>query len=153
MRHLRLCQSVILFAMYAAASSVHAQQSSIPNHSRDVFMNSSEAKEMAAKLIGRCGDAETQDVMNACFALEFKKADEEMVSTYRTIMKGLEHQDQEQVRTAQRAWIRYREFHCRALGSLQAGGGSLEPTEVFSCKAELTRARTKEIHDGYKTPR
>jgi hypothetical protein len=50
---------------------------SVPEHSWDVLMNMPEAKDAAGKLLGHCGDAETQDVMNACFALEFDNANRE----------------------------------------------------------------------------
>ena len=45
-----------------------------PEHSWDIFMNLPEAQDAASKLLGHCGDAATQDVMNACFALEFENA-------------------------------------------------------------------------------
>jgi uncharacterized protein YecT (DUF1311 family) len=151
MNHLRLCQAAILVVLYAGASSTAGQQSAKPNHSWDVLMNSSGAKEAASKLIGHCGNAETQDVMNACFAMEFKDADKEMNSVYQTVLSRLEREDRERVRVAQRAWLRYRDLHCEAVGSVQAGGGSLEPTEVYGCKADLTKARTKEVQNAYKS--
>lgn len=114
-------------------------------HSWDVLMNQPEAREQATKLLGHCGDAQTQDVMNACFMLEFKNADQEMNQTYGKLLETLEITGRQKVRTAQRAWLNYRDLHCDAVGALQAGGGSLEPTEVFSCKADLTKARTKEF--------
>ena len=150
MNHLRLCQAVILIGLYAGASSTAGQQSAKPTHSWDVLMNRSEAKEAASKLIGHCGDAETQDVMNACFAMEFKNADKEINSVYQAVLSHLEREDRERVRLAQRAWLRYRDLHCEAVGSIQAGGGSLEPTEVFGCKADVTKARTKETQNAYK---
>ena len=125
------------------------QQTSEPARSWDVFMNTPEAKRSASKLLGHCGDAGTQDVMNACFAMEFKNADREMDLAYAAIVKRLEKPDQQRVTAAQRAWLKYRDLHCQTVGSLQAGGGSLEPTEVFSCKADLTKARTKEIRIAY----
>ena len=123
-----------------------------PKHSWDVFMNTPEAKDAASKLLGHCGDAETQDVMNACFALEFESANAQMNSTLEAMLKQLEANERSSVQAAQKAWSQYRDLHCQTVGTIRVGGGSLEPTEVDFCKAELTRARTKEINDSYRVP-
>lgn len=148
----QLCRSVILVTLCGGAPWAAGQQPAKPLHSWDVLMNCPEARATANKLVGHCGDAQTQDVMNACFAIEFENADQEMNAVYQATLKQLDANDRECVRVAQRAWLRYRELHCQAVGSLHVGGGSLEPTEVFGCKARVTRARTKEIQDEYRTP-
>jgi len=125
---------------------------SSPDHSWDIFMNLPEAKDAGSKLLGHCGDAETQDVMNACFALEFDNANWEMNSTLEIMLKQLDASEQSSVRAVQRAWMQYRDLHCQAVGAIRVGGGSLEPTEVNICKAYLTKARTKEINDSYRVP-
>ncbi|MGP0097609.1 MAG: lysozyme inhibitor LprI family protein [Terriglobales bacterium] len=38
------------------------------------------------------------------------------------------------VRAAQRAWLQYRDLHCQAVGAIQVGVGSMEPTEINTCK-------------------
>ncbi|MEO0417410.1 MAG: lysozyme inhibitor LprI family protein [Pseudomonadota bacterium] len=45
---------------------------------------------------------------------------------------------------AQRAWLSYRDAHCRVDG-YAARGGSLEPLLVSTCKTALTEARTQEL--------
>jgi uncharacterized protein YecT (DUF1311 family) len=152
MSYSRLCRSIVLIGFCVGVSHTFGQQNSKPLHSWDVFMNTPEGREAANKLLGHCGDASAQDVMNACFAIEFKNAEQQMNSTYQATLKRLGVDDRQGVRVAQRAWLQYRERHCQAVGLLHAGGGSLEPTEVFSCKAELTKARTKEIQGGYQVP-
>ena len=121
-------------------------------HSWDVMMNMPEARQAARKLLGHCGDAETQDVMNACFALEFENADREMNSRLEATLKQLDSKDRARVRVVQRAWSQYRDLHCHALGEIRVGVGSLQPTEVNTCKADLAKARTKEIYDSYRVP-
>ena len=121
-------------------------------HSWDVLMNMPEAKDAASRLLGHCGDAETQDVMNACFALEFDNANREMNSTLEAMLRQLDEKDQTGARAAQKAWLQYRDLHCQTIGAIRVGGGSLEPTEVNSCKTDLTKVRTKEINDGYRVP-
>jgi uncharacterized protein YecT (DUF1311 family) len=123
---------------------------SFPEHSWDVLMNMPEAKDAASRLLGRCGDAETQDVMNACFALEFENANREMNSTLEAMLRQLDANERSGVRAAQKAWMQYRDLHCQTLGAILVGVGSLAPTEVNTCKAELTKARTKEINDSYR---
>jgi uncharacterized protein YecT (DUF1311 family) len=110
MNSLKVCRTSILtlIGLCFAVLVAFGQQPTKPTHSWDLLMNSSEAKEAAAKLLGHCGDAQTQDVMNACFALEFKNADQQMNSSYRSILKQLDRDDQQLVRTAQRAWLQYR---------------------------------------------
>jgi hypothetical protein len=63
MSYSKLCQSVILISVCFGASSVLGQQATKPTHSWEVLMNTPEAQEAANKLLGHCGDAETQDVM------------------------------------------------------------------------------------------
>jgi len=115
-------------------------------------MNTPEAKDAASKLVGHCGNAETQDVMNACFALEYKNANRQMISMLEATLKQLDVKDQAGVRSAQKAWVQYRDLHCQAVGAIHVGGGSLEPTEINTCKADLTRVRIKEIKDSYRIP-
>lgn len=45
---------------------------------------------------------------------------------------------------AQRAWLRYRDAHCR-LDGYTARGGSMEPMLVSFCKSHLTRQRTEQL--------
>ncbi len=143
---------VALLVLATGTPSVFGQESKKPAHSWDVLMDQPEAKEAAKPLIGHCGDAQTQDVMNACFALTFENADQQMNAVYRATLKDLDNDGRQHVRAAQLAWLRYRDLHCEAVGNVRVGGGSLEPTEVLSCKADLTEARTKQIQSDYQGP-
>lgn len=51
---------------------------------------------------------------------------------------------------AQRAWIAYRDAHCRSEGYF-ARGGSLEPLLVSTCKTALTEARTQQLRELAQT--
>ncbi len=145
-------RGVIPMVICVLVSQLFGQEPATPAHSWDVLMNRPEAKDAASKLVGHCGDAETQDVMNACFALEFKNANRQMNSTLEVTLKQLDARDQASVRAAQKAWSQYRDLHCQAVGAIQVGVGSMEPTEINTCKADLTRARIKEIGDSYRVP-
>jgi len=52
---------------------------------------------------------------------------------------------------SQRAWLTYRDAHCRVDG-YTARGGSLEPLLVSTCKTALTEARTNELLDLAQSP-
>jgi len=52
---------------------------------------------------------------------------------------------------AQRAWLTYRDAHCRVDG-YTARGGSLEPLLVSTCKTALTQARTGELKELAQSP-
>ncbi|MEM9310349.1 MAG: lysozyme inhibitor LprI family protein, partial [Pseudomonadota bacterium] len=52
---------------------------------------------------------------------------------------------------AQRAWITYRDAHCRVDG-YTARGGSLEPLLVSTCKTALTKARTNQLKELAQSP-
>jgi len=152
MGHRKLYRAFLLVGLCVCNSSIFGQQQAKPTHAWDVFMNTPEAKEAGNKLLGHCGDAKTQDVMNACYAIELKKAEQEMNSVYQATQDRLTRDDQQRVRVAQGAWLQYRNLHCETVGALQVGGGSMEPTVIFDCRAELTKTRTKEIQSQYRTP-
>lgn len=50
----------------------------------------------------------------------------------------------------QRAWIAYRDAHCRSEGYV-ARGGSLEPLLVSTCKTRLTQQRTEQLRELAQT--
>lgn len=51
---------------------------------------------------------------------------------------------------AQRAWLTYRDAHCRSEG-YGARGGSLEPLLVATCKRALTEERTQQLRSLAET--
>lgn len=152
MRNPRFLFAAVSIALCLLSIDSLAQQNQKQQHSWDVLMNLPEAKQEDSQLLGHCGDAKTQDVMNACFAMQFTSADRQLRKVYESILSGLEEEDQSKVRTAQNAWKHYRDAHCATVGALQVGQGSLEPTVILGCKARLTRLRTKEIQADYRTP-
>ena len=90
-------RGVIPIVLCILVSQLFGQEAATPAHSWDVLMNRPEAKDAANKLVGHCGDAETQDVMNACFALEFKNANRQMNSTLEVTLKQLDAKDRKRV--------------------------------------------------------
>lgn len=107
-----------------------------------------------------CKEPVTQHDMSYCAAVDAEAADKDLNTQYRKTrdavivwdkdlsddLKGAE----KALKTAQRAWIAFRDAQCE-LDGFQARGGTMEPMLVSGCIATLTRERTKqlkEIQDG-----
>jgi uncharacterized protein YecT (DUF1311 family) len=57
----------------------------------------------------------------------------------------------ESLREAQRAWLVFRDAHCRIDG-YTARGGSMEPMLVSFCKRALTEQRTQQLKELAESP-
>jgi uncharacterized protein YecT (DUF1311 family) len=101
-----------------------------------------------------CENAMAQQDMNICAYRDFEAADAEVNTVWKDAREAAKESDAElpdelkgadkALLAAQRAWIGYRDAQCELAG-FEARGGSMEPMLVSGCKAELTRARTKEL--------
>jgi uncharacterized protein YecT (DUF1311 family) len=103
-----------------------------------------------------CGDPKTQTVMNICAGRDFEAADRDLNRAYGELRAMLAERDREleprlrgieaALVAGQRGWIAYRDGHCTVAGS-EARGGTMESLLVATCKAELTRHRTRELEE------
>lgn len=91
-----------------------------------------------------CEDPQAQLEMNRCAALRFEAADARLNQAYRTAVSRADAADRARLRTAQRAWIAFRDSHC-AWKSSDSEGGSLHPLLIHSCMADLTDQRTHQL--------
>lgn len=103
-----------------------------------------------------CANADNlpQQGMNYCAWKDYETADAELNAVWKEVFPQIKVRDAEMpeemqgwpdaVRNAQRAWIEYRDGHCESEGFV-ARGGTLEPLLVATCKAHMTRERTKEL--------
>ncbi|HEV7658742.1 MAG TPA: lysozyme inhibitor LprI family protein [Allosphingosinicella sp.] len=105
-----------------------------------------------------CADPQTQSEMNACARIDFERADAELNTEYRAAHAHARASDREEsriegddrpgdeatLREAQRAWVAFRDAHCRLEG-YEARGGTMEPMVYESCRAEVTRARIAQL--------
>jgi uncharacterized protein YecT (DUF1311 family) len=111
-----------------------------------------------------CAAAVTQTDMTACAREDYETADKSLNAAYRKATIRAEATDKdladmdasmtgavEALKSAQRAWIGYRDGHC-TLEGFSARGGSLEPMLVAGCLAALTRTRTKELESVLTEP-
>lgn len=91
-----------------------------------------------------CADAATQADMNACAAEQYRAADDELNRVYRVVTRSLPEERVESIRAAQRNWIPFRDSKCESEAA-DVEGGSLYPTVLNACLADLTRQRTAEL--------
>lgn len=105
-----------------------------------------------------------QQEMNICAHREYLIADAALNAQWRLTRQAMQERDSEAEKPdwdnrpgyfetlleAQRAWIAYRDAHCRSEG-YEARGGSLEALLVATCKRDLTEKRTEELRSLAET--
>jgi uncharacterized protein YecT (DUF1311 family) len=107
-----------------------------------------------------CENPQAQQEMNYCAGIDFERADAELNAEYRAAIAHARQADRTDaaarlpsddrpgdeatLRDAQRAWVGFRDAHCRLQG-YEARGGSMESMLYDGCRAALTRARTAEL--------
>jgi uncharacterized protein YecT (DUF1311 family) len=89
----------------------------------------------------------TVDLSN-CLADALEKQDAILNKTYLRTMEYTEKETQEQLRKAQRAWIRYRDAACEAEASLYRGGTAEYPARM-ACLERMTRMRNRELVESF----
>lgn len=118
---------------------------------------------MASEPAPDCENAMTQMAMNQCAQLEYEAADAELNVQWKVTAAEMKQRDAsldsqhdsrpgyfETLLAAQRAWLAYRDNHCRSAG-YYARGGSMEPMLVSLCLAKLTAARTEQLKELVET--
>jgi uncharacterized protein YecT (DUF1311 family) len=113
----------------------------------------------AAEADIQCDDAMGQMEMNICSYRDYQQADRELNAQWKitaAVQKKFDSDPDivkdgrpgyfDTLLAAQRAWISYRDAHCRSEG-YSMRGGSGEPLVTNGCRATLTRARTAQLKD------
>jgi len=89
---------------------------------------------------------QTQAEMNEEAKKAHSLADKEMTLVYKTLMANLTTQgEKDLLLAAQRAWITYKEAHCKALAQ-QYEGGSMMTMMYYGCLEEMTRQRMAQLN-------
>lgn len=106
-----------------------------------------------------CANAMNQMEMTACAGQRFSRADAELNAVYARMIAEARAGDRSPqgripgddrpgeeatLREAQRAWVTYRDAHCRGEGYV-ARGGSMEPMLYQECRATLARERIAQL--------
>ncbi|MGV3525025.1 MAG: lysozyme inhibitor LprI family protein [Candidatus Sericytochromatia bacterium] len=81
-----------------------------------------------------------QQSMNICAAQDYRKVDAELNRLYKQVMADLTPERRQQLLTAQLAWLKYRDAHCKFEADAWKGG-SMAPFIHGTCMARLTRER------------
>jgi uncharacterized protein YecT (DUF1311 family) len=78
--------------------------------------------------------------MAACFAADYRRADERLNAAYRVTMKRLSPARQRMLRASQRAWIGKRDAACPL--DTAPGAGTIERSNHPACLTKKTEQRT-----------
>lgn len=92
-----------------------------------------------------------QSQMNICSANSYQQADARLNDIYKQAVASAKVSGGEApalLRTAQRAWITYRDAACAAEAAPYEGG-SIQPLIRTSCLKKLTERRSADLHETY----
>lgn len=92
-----------------------------------------------------CGAQSNQTAMNDCAATAAKSADAELNAVWEKAVAAVKGGPAAApLRSAQRAWISYRDLACTAEAAANEGG-SIAPMVASQCQERLTRARAADL--------
>ena len=86
----------------------------------------------------------TQAAMNTCAIQDYTKADAALNATYKKLIATLDKEQLGRLKTAQRAWITFRDAQCRYETGVYEGG-TIAPLVHSRCLTNLTEQRTKDL--------
>jgi uncharacterized protein YecT (DUF1311 family) len=86
--------------------------------------------------------------LRACIGAEYKRQDARLNGAYAEAMRSLNPAAQAKLRTAQRAWITFRDADCQAV--LAANGGTMAPVLADLCYLDRTTQRADELEEVSK---
>ena len=94
-----------------------------------------------------CANAHTTVEMRDCAGKEYKQADDELNRVYRQLMSKMDDEGRKTaLKTAQQAWIKYRDANCDFASYLNRGG-TIEPVVRYNCMTAMTVSRMKELRE------
>lgn len=113
-----------------------------------------------------CANPQDQSSMTECAYRAWEAADKALNETWKEVIGEARDADEnlkswgddgrpsheETLRTAQRAWITFRDAQCDFEG-YEARGGTMEPMIVGFCLERLTAERTKQLIDAWDMER
>jgi uncharacterized protein YecT (DUF1311 family) len=91
-----------------------------------------------------CADPQSQAEMTQCAANAYKAADAVLNQVYPKLMALLNDEEKAQLKTAQTAWLKYRDANCDFVAD-QYKGGSMRPMIYAGCLEDVTKNRTTEL--------
>ena len=98
-----------------------------------------------------CENAPSQYEADECAHKEYVAADAELNKVYNQLAAKIDDAEQRaQLKTAELAWIKFRDENCTFEG-LFYKGGTIRPMIESFCKADVTRTRTAQLKEQIKT--
>jgi putative lipoprotein len=94
-----------------------------------------------------CANATSQTAINACAARGYRQADSALTQAYQHTLTSATGARRAALSSAQRAWVTYRDAHCR-YATIGYSGGSGEAMQKSLCLASLTRARMRDLEQA-----
>jgi len=91
-----------------------------------------------------CANAQSQAEMTICWGNQYKAADAKLNQVYRQFTAKLDDEEKAQLKTAQTAWLKYRDTN-REFVADQYKGGTMRPMIAAICLTDVTDSRTKEL--------
>jgi uncharacterized protein YecT (DUF1311 family) len=99
----------------------------------------------AASSAGCDATAVTQADMNRCASERLARADAALNAQWRRTYNAL-HGRADKLRTAQRAWLAFRDAECE-VETAGSAGGTIHLMDVAGCRTRLTIDRTRQLAD------
>jgi uncharacterized protein YecT (DUF1311 family) len=88
--------------------------------------------------------------MKQCSGSKYKQADAELNKVYQQLLSKLDDEGHKAaLKTAQLAWLKYRDTNCDFEGYLNRGG-TIYPVVITECMTAMTTSRTKELREQIK---
>lgn len=91
-----------------------------------------------------CGNEETTVGIKICLGDQLDAVDGELNRVYNALRSDQDNDANELLKTAQRAWIAYRDTECARVADV-VRGGTLAGVLELSCHVDFTKSRTEEL--------
>ena len=88
-------------------------------------------------------DGSTPEIVD-CLAVKTARWDKRMTIAYQKALKEAGPQQHDQLRTAQRLWIQYRDANCLYY---DMGEGTIARVDAAECMRSMTEARARELEN------
>lgn len=88
--------------------------------------------------------------MRACLSAELARQDARLNKAYQQLQRKLDAAAFGKLKSAQRAWIAFRNANCEFAGA-QQGEGTLGPVIVGDCHLQMTARRATELEQALKS--
>lgn len=93
-----------------------------------------------------CADPQDQAEINQCAGSDWQAADAKLNSTYKELIGSIDDGWGQSLRSAQRAWVSFRDAECE-FESMGWEGGSGRPAVQAGCLTRVTEERTKVLNE------